>query len=430
MKTELLKKHFNTFIVLLAMTFFVSAQNNFTEYNGKVVDYKSGKALSSVSLNVNYSNISTVTNSEGEFVLKVPKAFLDSKVIISSLGYNTRVVPLSEFESNMVINLNEAVTELSAVNINAYTNAEKLVRKVFKEKSENVQNESVYMTAFYRETIKRRNRNVSLTEAVVNILKEPYTNSKRDAIKLSKARKRTDYKRLDTLSVKLQGGPFSTIFLDVMKYPEYIFTDESIVNYEFSFDPPSSINNRNVYVIDFKPKNRYSNILYNGKLYVDVQTLALASANYSLDLSDKNSTRNLLVRKKPGDVNVYPLEANYKVDYKIKGNKWYYSYSNLSLEFKVDKKRELFNKVYTLNSEMAVTDWEITTTDTKIRNRDKLRPSVIITDAISGFSDPDFWGEYNLIEPDKSIESAIEKIQKNIEKQKEQASKANQNGMP
>ena len=148
MKTELLNKHFNTFIVLLAMTFFVSAQNNFTEYNGKVVDYKSGKALSSVSLNVNYSNISTVTNSEGEFVLKVPKAFLDSKVIISSLGYNTRVVPLSEFESNMVINLNEAVTELSAVNINAYTNAEKLVRKVFKEKSENVQNESVFHDCF------------------------------------------------------------------------------------------------------------------------------------------------------------------------------------------------------------------------------------------------------------------------------------------
>ena len=64
---------------------------------------------------------------------------------------------------------------------------------------------------------------------------------------------------------------------------------------------------------------------------------------------------------------------------------------------------------------MAVTDWEITSADRKIKNRDRLRPSVIITDAISGFSDPDFWGEYNLIEPDKSIESAIKKIKKNIE---------------
>ena len=68
---------------------------------------------------------------------------------------------------------------------------------------------------------------------------------------------------------------------------------------------------------------------------------------------------------------------------------------------------------------MAVTDWEINTDDIKFKGKDRLRPTVIITDAISGFSDPDFWGEYNLIEPDKSIESAIEKIRKNIKKSQE-----------
>jgi hypothetical protein len=113
------------------------------------------------------------------------------------------------------------------------------------------------------------------------------------------------------------------------------------------------------------------------------------------------------------------LEAKYKVDYKAKDDKWYYSYSRLSLRFKVNKKRELFNKVYTLSSEMVVTNWEVNTNNKKIKNRDKLRPTVIITDAISGFSDPNFWGEYNLIEPDKSIESAIDKIKRSIEKQKQ-----------
>ena len=95
----------------------------------------------------------------------------------------------------------------------------------------------------------------------------------------------------------------------------------------------------------------------------------------------------------------------------------------------MNKKREIFNKVYSLSSEMAVTDWEINSTDRKIKSKDKLRPSVIITDAISGFSDPDFWGKYNLIEPDKSIESAIEKIKKNIEKQKEKEERT-ANGSP
>jgi len=419
-KSHLFNLYASTFIAMLLVTFSLNAQENFTEYNGKVIDGSSNRTLEAVSLNVNETNIGIITNSEGEFTLKVPNKYLDSKVVISLLGYNTRVIPLSELSSTSnEIKLYRAVTQLSAVSILAYKNAASLVNKVFKEKNKNVQDESVYMTAFYRETIKRRSRNVSLTEAVVNILKQPHTSNQHDAIQLGKARKSTDYRRLDTISVKLQGGPFSTVYLDVMKYPEYIFTDETIESYDFSFAEPSTINNRNVYVVNFRPKNNGLNLNYNGKLYIDVQSLALVSANYSLDVSNKKKSKNLLVKKKPRDVVVYPLEANYKVDYKAKNGKWYYSYSNLSLTFKVNKKREIFNKVYTLSSELAVTDWEINTTDKKIKYKDRLRPSVIITDAISGFSDPNFWGEYNLIEPDKSIQSAIDKIRKSIKKQKE-----------
>ena len=431
MKTTLFFKSLaSTFIIALLVTFTLTAQENYSEFSGKVVDGKTNKTLEAVSLNVNETNVSTITNSEGEFVLKVSNEYLDSKVVISFLGYNTRVIPLSELsKENNKIELFKAVTELSEVNISAFKDAEKLVRKVFDKKSKNHQDESVYMTAFYRETIKRRNRSVSLTEAVVNILKYPNRSSVRDAISLNKARKSTDYKRLDTVSVKLQGGPFSAIFLDIMKYPEYIFTDATINSYNYAFDAPSNVNNRNVYVVNFSPKNNALNYSYNGKLFIDVESLVLVSADYALDLSNKSRSKNLLVKKKPSNVIVYPLEANYKVNYKEKEGKWYYSYSNLFLKFKVNKKREIFNKVYSLSSEMAVTDWEINSTDRKIKSKDKLRPSVIITDAISGFSDPDFWGKYNLIEPDKSIESAIEKIKKNIEKQKEKEERT-ANGNP
>jgi hypothetical protein len=37
-------------------------------------------------------------------------------------------------------------------------------------------------------------------------------------------------------------------------------------------------------------------------------------------------------------------------------------------------------------------------------------------DKASGFSDPDFWGAYNVIEPEKSIEFAIKKIKKQLKK--------------
>ncbi|HLT52097.1 MAG TPA: hypothetical protein VKZ93_09060, partial [Arenibacter sp.] len=48
--------------------------------------------------------------------------------------------------------------------------------------------------------------------------------------------------------------------------------------------------------------------------------------------------------------------------------------------------------------------------------KDRLKTSVILGDEAIGFSDPDFWGEYNIIEPEKSIESAIKKIQRQLKR--------------
>ena len=110
------------------------------------------------------------------------------------------------------------------------------------------------MTAFYRETIKKRRKNASLSEAVVKIHKQPYNNKRRDHIELIKARKSTDYSKLDTLALKLQGGPFSNLYTDIIKYPEYIFNDEDLPKYKFSYGNSTSINNRQIYVINFKQK--------------------------------------------------------------------------------------------------------------------------------------------------------------------------------
>ena len=83
---------------------------------------------------------------------------------------------------------------------------------------------------------------------------------------------------------------------------------------------------------------------------------------------------------------------------------------------KIDYDKRLFNSVYNIVMEMAITDWEYDTLDNTVKFRDRLKQSVIMSDEASGFSDPEFWGEYNVIEPEKPIESAIKKIQKQLEK--------------
>ena len=91
------------------------------------------------------------------------------------------------------------------------------------------------------------------------------------------------------------------------------------------------------------------------------------------------------------------------------------------MEFKVDWKGKLFNSVYSMVAEMAVTDWKKNATGEFPKNKEKIKKSIILSDENIGFTDPNFWGEYNIIEPEKSIESAIKKIQR-------QMRRANRNG--
>ena len=272
------------------------------------------------------------------------------------------------------------------------------------------------MTGFYRETIKKRNRNASLSEAVVTIKKQSYTTNKSDDITLIKARKNTNYARLDTLALKLQGGPFSSLYTDMIKYPKFIFNNSTIANYDFTFGRSTQIDNRLIYVVNFIQKKNISSPMYYGALYIDAQTNALTSASYNLNVENREEATKLFVRKKPLTAKVYPTEAFYRVNYRTKDGKWYYAYSNILLTFKVNWKNRWFNSKYTLQSEMAITDWEINEKTVKTKTQ-KLRPNSILQNKASGFSDPDFWGAYNIIEPEKSIENAINKISKQLKKE-------------
>ena len=413
-------------LTMLAFCFFISLgsvfaqqKEEFKQYRGKVIDASTKKPLVFATLALEGTNISTISNTEGEFLLKIPKDKSTGTVTISFLGYESKTVALSDLKSNKnKISLDISVTQLLEVNINAPKDARALVRETLAKKGDNYFDDPTLMTAFYRETIKKRRRNVSLSEAVVNIYKTPYKSLRKDAVELYKARKSTDYSRLDTVALKLQGGPFNALYVDIMKYPEYIFATELFEYYEFSFDRSTRINDKLIYVIKFKQRPGIDDPYYKGELFIDVENKTLTSAIYTLNITNREKASKLFVRRKPAKVDVWPTEVAYRVDYREKEGKWYYGYSNVLLEFKVNWKDRLFNSVYSMTAEMAVTDWEKNSTGQFPKNRERIKKTIILGDEAVGFSDPDFWGEYNIIEPEKSIESAIRKIQRQLRRSK------------
>lgn len=387
---------------------------SYKEYQGKILNVDSKEELAFANISVLNSNISTISNINGEFSIKIPENYKPN-IKVSFIGYSSKIINLNKVK-NKIILLNVYSIPLSEMILSIPKDVESLVKKALFNSQNNYINEDLLMTSFFRESIKRRKKNVSLTEAVSKIYKAPYGNSKRDIIEFVKLRKNTDYSRLDTLTVKLAGGPFNTLFLDIIKYPNSFIPKANISLYSYVIKRTTRVNNKPVYVVGFKQKEGVQLPSIQGELYIDVGKLIIVSANFNLNTTNKELIKNLFVVKKPKNADVLPIQAKYKVDYTEKHGKWVFNYSNLLLQLKINYDKKLFNTSYSFSSEIAVTDWAINKKIILPNNKMRVKPKIILSDSKLGFKDSDFWGANNIIEPESSIQNAIRKIKKQLNK--------------
>jgi len=218
---------------------------------------------------------------------------------------------------------------------------------------------------------------------------------------------------MDTVLFKLQGGPTTTLYLDVVKNPETFLTREALSQYELELSSIVVIDDRTNYVINFYQKPSITTPLFQGRLFIDIETYAVAQAEFSFNLENKDIAASMFIRKKPMGMQVTPELTSYLVRYREMDGKWYFTHSRAEVKFKIDWKRKLFNTNYTTMSELAITDR--TEEDVvKFTSKEKIRPSDVFTEEVTAFADPDFWGDYNVIEPDQSIEAAIRKLSRKV----------------
>lgn len=393
----------------------ISTQEIITIY-GKVVDSESGKALVFATVAVSESNVGVVTNIDGEFTLKIGNELASNNLEVSYLGYKNVVIPISSIRQRgqkNTIEMESAPIPIQEIVIRP-VDPEGIVENAIYKIARNYESVPNLMTAFYRETIRKNRAYVSIGEAAVEIFKAPYANDLRyDAARLYKGRKSTDVERMDTVLFKLQGGINNNIDLDILKNTELILTIDAMKYYDYSLTGVIEIDNKTHYEISFVQKPGVEIPLFVGKLYIELESGAVTEAEFGLNLSDKEAATSIFVRKRPIGMQVTPEEVTYRTKYREQNGKWYFSYSRAEVKFKVNWKRRLFNTYYTTMSEIAITD----RTDEeviKFAGREKLRYSDIFSEKVSDFTDPEFWGDYNVIEPDQSIETAIRRLSRKL----------------
>lgn len=386
--------------------------------NGVVLDRQTGRTLSHVSVTAEGGKEHTVTNDDGRFSLKTQR--IPQYIQLSHIGYKTRRQQIQHGQtSNLRIMMAVNTVGLHEVVITRNDPLE-IVKAAMDRIEKNYPQKPELVRCFYRETARRGSRFISVAEAVTDMYKTGYSRGpERDAVAILKGRRLMSMKARDTLGVKIQGGPVMPLMVDIAKNREYVLKAEDFGLYDFSMDMPALIDDRLQYVVSMQPKMHTMYPLMYGKLFIDQETLAFTRAELQLDVTNWRSASDYMLVKKPFGLRFRPKELTVTIVYTTDmQGVTRMSYVRNEMRFNCDWKRRLFSSPFTTVSEMVVTDRRQMGEEVK---RPKGRNSFGIRDRfydkVEYFEDPDFWADYNIIEPTESLENAIGKLKKKARKQ-------------
>lgn len=401
-------------IMLLIGSFSpISAQDDsdYITVSGVVKDKQSKKRLEYVNISIPGSNTGTITNSDGEFSIKIKDVEAAKQVEVSHIGYFNYLIPVAgQNVSDLSVQLIPNANVLDEVVVRA-RDPRYIVEEAISKIALNYSPKSNRLTGFYRETAQKGRRYINISEAVIDIYKTPYSeNVERDRVQVFKGRKLLSQKTNDTLVVKLLGGPTLSVYIDMVKNPDILLDPATLPYYSFRMEEATTIDNRLHYVISFQPQAILPYALYYGKLYIDKERLSFSRAEFSLNMDDRSKATEAILKKKPFGLVFKPMEVSFLVTYKQRGNISYLSYIRNEVRFKCDWKKKLFSTNYSILSEMVVTDGK--EQDTTIPYKASFKQNQSLSDKVVDFMDEDFWGSYNIIEPTESLETAVFKLKK------------------
>ncbi len=387
---------------------------------GRVYGNDTREPLPNANITVQQANVSSITNQDGYFSIRVPASSRNMQLIIHYLGYENKEIPVLTLidNPNNHISLTPSPIELSELLV-VSGDGTKLVREALQRIPENYAADPNMMVAFYREAVKKSSNYISLVEAVLDVYKASYHSYSNDQARIYIGRKATDISPRDTVLLKFQGGISDALMLDIAKNPEIVFGTDA-AEYSFHIDGLININNKPHYIITFKPQSTIEDILFRGTIYLDAASLAFARMEFNMNVEDRKDAANIFIRRKPAKMRVEVNEARYVVNYLENDGKWFFNYSSTDVSFRVrwtNRFFGLFATNYVIGSEIAITD-RYNDNVVKFPRNERIRSTDVIAERVEYFLDSDFWGEYNVIEPDQQINDAIKRLSDKLRRRK------------
>lgn len=376
---------------------------------GQICDQEYKDPVAYASISILNEAFGTITNKDGWFELKIPPRFRNEELVVSCMGYEKKLLNQDSLtQNNQLILLVPATIRLREIKVRAIKPMW-VMQQMLDHIAENYPNENRLMTAFYREVLLQDGEYINVSEAVLQLLKAAYNQPLReDKIRYLKGRKSPDVEAFQWVDFKMQGGPYYTTQLDVVKTMDTFLNSDYWASYRYEAGNMIDYLGRPTYVIHFSPITKEDFLTYEGRLFIDQEDFALVHAEFSLSRSGIRIARNQLIRKKPQGFNVRALNLDYQVSYRKNDGLWYLSTAQSSVSFRVRSRHDQVNSVFHSVSDLLITNHEPTRLK-RFPKEEQIGAADILTNIIKDY-DPEFWGNFNIIQPSDDLRKAIKSL--------------------
>ncbi len=374
---------------------------------GIVYDRYSKEPLASASVNIKGADIGTVTNLDGRFRITLIDSLLHSIIHISHLGYeNTEINASVVADKFSDFELEPKVITLQEVVIRA-VNPMQTVQKMIQAREQNYATTPMYSTAFYREGVEHKKRNVDLTEAVIRVYKAGCQRSVVDQVKLIKMRRVVDKQEKDSILTKVKSGVQAALLLDLIKeLPEFLTPDDPACPYVYAHTDICVVDGRLANVISFEQREGDKDPLYKGQLYIDTENYALIEARFEVNPQFVEKATSMFVERHSRGYRITLQKAAYVVSYKPSADGIYQiNHVRGDLEFKARRKRQWFSSTLKVWFEMVNCSMEPGDNQGIPRN-ERLSQRTVFSETPHSY-DANFWEHFNIILPEDKLKELI-----------------------
>jgi hypothetical protein len=376
------------------------------DITGVIVDGESSEPLPFAALGLKNTGRGTVSNSGGEFGLRIHPRDYDDTLVVSYLGYFAREIPVRQSLGNFFrIEMRREFISIPEIIIKNQIPWD-VVNKVRFNLTRNYGNTPARLSAFYREGVMRKNELQTYSEAVLQIYKSAYSGTLLgDQVKVLKSRKIENLDISDTIAVRLKAGLNTCLQLDGIKHGFDFISGESMLDYSYRLTDIVSFDDEAAFEIEFTPREEADVPMFHGSLFINTTDYALLRAEFRITPEYLKEMRSSFITNPSKDFSTWPVSVDYSVAYRKVADRYYLNHVRGDLRFESKQKKRLFKTQFDVFFEMAVTSSSLENVE-RFEKEDLAPVHSVFSRTIRSY-DPVFWGNQEFLKPEESLLNAL-----------------------